>query len=116
MEVRSGKLTNPGTTHSTSNDPEHHDGISEVDKLAEELWKEHHEHKDRALAACLKEAKDALIQSASKYYIDKHYVLVIIIIITNIKYYYYILDFLMASCWSANYYLSSPAIFSLRTC
>ena len=65
MEVRSGRVTNPGT-HSTSNDPERHKDVSEVDKLAVKLWKEHHEHKDRALAACLdKEAQDALIQSAS---------------------------------------------------
>jgi hypothetical protein len=65
IEVRSGRVTNPGT-HSTSNDPEHHEDVSDVDKLVVKFWKEHHEHKDHALAARLdKAAQDALIQSAS---------------------------------------------------
>jgi hypothetical protein len=65
IEVRSGKVTNPGTQY-TSNDPERHEDVSEVDKLAEKLWKEHHKHKDCALAVRLdKQAQDALIQSAS---------------------------------------------------
>jgi hypothetical protein len=44
--------SNPGT-YSTSNDPECHEDISEVDKFVVKLWKEHHEHKDHALAARL---------------------------------------------------------------
>jgi hypothetical protein len=60
MEVKSGRVTNSGT-HSTSNDPERHEDISEVDRLAVKLWKEHHEHRDRVLASRLdKEAQDAL--------------------------------------------------------
>jgi hypothetical protein len=36
MEVRSGRVTNPGT-HSTPYDPEHHEDVSEVDKFVVKL-------------------------------------------------------------------------------
>ncbi len=65
MEVKSGRITNPGN-HSTYSDPKCHEVISKVDKLAEKLWTVQQEYKHCVLAAPLdKQTQHALIQSVS---------------------------------------------------